>query len=170
MAAKLTGLTHKIAMQLHLVAGSFTNCSSRSRRPVRKLLDTLSSSDPLIPFRIPTLWALIALNCVWTVCNWKSSLVVLFNALLSRMLTWRTCELFRWEHNGSIHHATLQIVCVLLKVSCMFMFGSYQRKRKRILRRQEVWFIEYNRLMIRLDTSDDVVNTPTTCGNKTWEF
>jgi hypothetical protein len=37
MAAKLTRLTHKIAIQLHLVAESYTICSSRSRRPVRKL-------------------------------------------------------------------------------------------------------------------------------------
>jgi hypothetical protein len=43
MAAKLTRLTHKIAIQLHLVAESCIICSSRSRRPVRKLLDTPSS-------------------------------------------------------------------------------------------------------------------------------
>jgi hypothetical protein len=42
MAANLTILTHKIAIQLHLVAESCTICSSRSRRPVRKLLDTPS--------------------------------------------------------------------------------------------------------------------------------
>jgi len=42
MAAKLTRLTHKIAMQLHLVAESGTICSSCYRRPVRKLLDTPS--------------------------------------------------------------------------------------------------------------------------------
>jgi hypothetical protein len=42
MAAKLTRLTHKIAMQLHLVAENCTICSSRSRRSVRKLLDTPS--------------------------------------------------------------------------------------------------------------------------------
>jgi hypothetical protein len=42
MAAKLTRLIHKIAIQLHLVAESCTIWSSRSRRPVRKLLDTLS--------------------------------------------------------------------------------------------------------------------------------
>jgi hypothetical protein len=42
MAAKLTRLTHKIAIQLHLVAESCSICSSRSRRPVRKLLDTSS--------------------------------------------------------------------------------------------------------------------------------
>jgi len=42
MAAKLTRLTHKIAIQLHLVAESCTICSSCSRRPVRELLDTPS--------------------------------------------------------------------------------------------------------------------------------
>jgi hypothetical protein len=42
MTAKLTRLTHKIAIQLRLVAESCTVCSSRSRRPVRKLLDTPS--------------------------------------------------------------------------------------------------------------------------------
>jgi len=44
MAAKLTRLTHKIATELHLVAEICTTCSSRSRRPVRKLLDTPSYS------------------------------------------------------------------------------------------------------------------------------
>jgi hypothetical protein len=42
MAGKLTRLTHKIAIQLHLVTESCTICSSRSRWPVRKLLDTHS--------------------------------------------------------------------------------------------------------------------------------
>jgi len=42
MTAKLTILTHKIAIQLRLVAESCTICSSRSRRPVRKLLDAPS--------------------------------------------------------------------------------------------------------------------------------
>jgi hypothetical protein len=42
MAAKLIRLTHKIAIQLHLVAESCTVCSSRSRWKVRKLLDTFS--------------------------------------------------------------------------------------------------------------------------------
>jgi hypothetical protein len=40
MAAKLIRLTHKIGIQLYLVAESCNICSSRSRRPVRKLLDT----------------------------------------------------------------------------------------------------------------------------------
>jgi len=42
MAAKLTRLTHKIAMQLPLVAENCTICGSSSRRSVRKLLDTSS--------------------------------------------------------------------------------------------------------------------------------
>jgi hypothetical protein len=40
MAEKLSRLTHKIAIKLHLVAESCTIRSSRYRRPVRKLLDT----------------------------------------------------------------------------------------------------------------------------------
>jgi hypothetical protein len=42
MAAKLTRLSHKIAIQLHLAADRRTICNSRSGRPVRKLLDTPS--------------------------------------------------------------------------------------------------------------------------------
>jgi len=42
MAAKLTRLTHKIALQLHLVAESCTICGYRSRWPVRKFLVTPS--------------------------------------------------------------------------------------------------------------------------------
>jgi hypothetical protein len=42
MAAKLTRLIHEITIQLHLMAESYTFCSSRSMRPIRKLLDTPS--------------------------------------------------------------------------------------------------------------------------------
>jgi hypothetical protein len=37
--AKLTRLTHKIVIQLHLVAKSGTICSSCSRQPIQKLLE-----------------------------------------------------------------------------------------------------------------------------------
>jgi len=40
MAAKLIRLTHKITIQLHLVAENCTTCSSRYKWLVRKLLDT----------------------------------------------------------------------------------------------------------------------------------
>jgi hypothetical protein len=39
MVAKLTRLTHKIAIQLHLVAESCTICSTHSRQSGQKLLD-----------------------------------------------------------------------------------------------------------------------------------
>jgi len=42
MAAKFSRLSHKIAIQLRLAAESCIICSSRSRRPVRKLLITPS--------------------------------------------------------------------------------------------------------------------------------
>jgi len=45
---KLTRLTHKIAIQLHLVTESFTVCSSRSRLAVRKLFDTPSYSSNVL--------------------------------------------------------------------------------------------------------------------------
>jgi len=44
MAEKVIRLTHKIAIQVHLVAESCTIPRSRSRRPVRKLLETMSYS------------------------------------------------------------------------------------------------------------------------------
>jgi hypothetical protein len=44
MAGKITRLTHKIAIQLHIVAESCTICNSRSRWLVRKLVDTPSYS------------------------------------------------------------------------------------------------------------------------------
>jgi len=45
MAPTLTRLTHKMAIQLHPVPESCTICSSRSRQPVRKLLDTPSYTE-----------------------------------------------------------------------------------------------------------------------------
>jgi hypothetical protein len=48
MAVKLTRLTHKVAIQLHLVAEGCTICSSHSRRPVRKLLDIPSYHCPIL--------------------------------------------------------------------------------------------------------------------------
>jgi hypothetical protein len=47
VAAELTTLTHKMAIQLHLVTENCIICSSRSRRPVRKLLDALSYTTNL---------------------------------------------------------------------------------------------------------------------------
>jgi hypothetical protein len=53
MAAKLTRLTYKIAIQLHLLAESCTICSSHSRRPVRKLFDKPSCIKKIPSLRLP---------------------------------------------------------------------------------------------------------------------
>jgi hypothetical protein len=74
MAAKLTRLTHKIAIQLHLVAESRTVCSSHSRWPVRSVLDTPSYTIWNRIFRSwsaevtnmkETQWYLHEANCKW---------------------------------------------------------------------------------------------------------
>jgi hypothetical protein len=52
MAAKFTRLTHKIVIQLHLMAESYIICSSRTRRPVRKLLDTPPYPYDTTPLRV----------------------------------------------------------------------------------------------------------------------
>jgi hypothetical protein len=82
MAAELTRLTHKIAIQLHLVAEGCTICSSCSRRPVPKLLDTPSyfiilsphlrlgpPSGGLFPTDLPTkiLYAFL-ISPMWATC------------------------------------------------------------------------------------------------------
>jgi hypothetical protein len=59
IAAKFNRLTHKIEIQLHLVAESCTVYRYRSRRPVRKLLDTPS----YVEIGIPSPWL-----CSWREC------------------------------------------------------------------------------------------------------
>jgi hypothetical protein len=66
MVVKLTRLTHKIGIQLHLLAESCTICSSLSRRPFRKLLDTPSYEIIIFAYflhtvrKIALLWAQVA--------------------------------------------------------------------------------------------------------------
>jgi len=60
MAAKPTRLTHKIAIKLPLVAERCTICSFRSRRPVRKLLDTPSCYKRLAVSKISALYQLLS--------------------------------------------------------------------------------------------------------------
>jgi hypothetical protein len=61
MTAKLTRMTHKIAIQLHLVAQSCTICSSRSRRPVFPCLISvkLTTHLHLVP-RLKNVWRYIS--------------------------------------------------------------------------------------------------------------
>jgi hypothetical protein len=87
VAAKLTRLTHKIAIQLHLVAESYFICSSRSRWPVRKLLNTPSYVFILLLFHDSISDFYIASN-VSMIMNgekiimWKETLTVCFKVSL----------------------------------------------------------------------------------------
>jgi hypothetical protein len=70
MAAKLTRLTDKIAIQLHLVTECCIICSSRSKLSVRKLLDALSYIFEVITESfLPSFFAIniieLAEWCVW---------------------------------------------------------------------------------------------------------
>jgi hypothetical protein len=85
MAAKLTRLTRKIAIQLHLVVESCTIYSSRSRRPVRKLLDTPS-------YRLMT--RICTISTEFTLI-WLKNLRPSANSF--RVITPRTCSM----HNGN---------------------------------------------------------------------
>jgi hypothetical protein len=55
MAAKIIRLTHKITIQLHLVAESCTICSFSSRWPIRKLLD-IPSYIQTTPLEFPIIF------------------------------------------------------------------------------------------------------------------
>jgi hypothetical protein len=71
---KITRLTHKIAIQLYLVAESCTICSSYFWRPVRKLLDTLSYiharpvSPGIVQQIMPTVYTSGSLDTWMIVC------------------------------------------------------------------------------------------------------
>jgi hypothetical protein len=108
MAAKLTRLTHKIAIQLLLMSEICTFCSSCSRRLVRKLLDTPSylyafiDTTYLIPFSI----VLPICCCVWILSLFKETLARVlglsrryFKSMSSGGL-WRRVVLW-WDTNVS---------------------------------------------------------------------
>jgi hypothetical protein len=78
MAAKLPRLAHKIAIQLHLVAESYTICSSRSKRPVRKLLDTPSYVKVVLIFYCTVFTSYPAKLVPFCVRSWCFALMLIF--------------------------------------------------------------------------------------------
>jgi hypothetical protein len=99
MAAKLTRLTHKMVAQLHLVAQNCTIYSSRSRRPVRKLLDTLSYSDQLTE-KTKTVNKTVMLGAHIWISN----------------LTWsaKTIRAFQWKEWRRCFQVTLIRLCLFI--------------------------------------------------------
>jgi len=83
MAAELNRLTHKIAIQLHRVVENCTICSSRSRRPVRKLLDR--SSYTVILYLLPCSYVMT--------CHWSRGYL--------SVITQSTGTTFKWQ-NGRV--------------------------------------------------------------------
>jgi hypothetical protein len=89
MAAKFTRLTHKIGIQLHLLTESCTICSSRSRRPVRKLLDTPSYLR--VSSRIPNhdpIFRAIQNHMRIRVCGHWHQLTVVFKYCFVNIFIW----------------------------------------------------------------------------------
>jgi hypothetical protein len=110
MAAKLTRLTHKIAIQPHPVAESCTICSSRSRRPDRKLLDTLSNNIRE-DLRKIVRWK------VWIGFKWLSiktidRVRVLWKRRISWLIQWLLYSLRRSLHGVSYSVTAFILECI----------------------------------------------------------
>jgi hypothetical protein len=107
MAAKLTRLTHEIAIQLHLIAESCTICSSRSRRPVRKLLVTPSYVyanvyTHFFSFQLCFLYLQKYFRGINICTSWSARVC----ALMWVLGRWRNCELTycsRCQNNNTKH-------------------------------------------------------------------
>jgi hypothetical protein len=98
-AEKFTRLTHKITVLLRLVAETCTICSSRCRRPVRKLLDT-SSYNSLYLCSGLVHWDPSAPSGRTVCCARRHVVLTLPNrcAMLGTDIS-----LHRYWHNDSIH-------------------------------------------------------------------
>jgi hypothetical protein len=101
MAAKLTRLTHKIAIQLHLVAESCTIFSSHSRRSVWKLLDTPSYVSR---------WVLTILTFLLSTTPWRRirRVEVQLHAFFDLGTRWRWLVSFKprplWSQGKSLRY------------------------------------------------------------------
>jgi len=119
MAAKLTRLAHKIAIQLHLVAESCTICSSRSRRKVRKLLDIPSYFETLVSYHIttwrhnPYIAVCFSNSCTDNSCKGK----LIFRNYFTCMLLLNLCSF----HN--VHNIFLFIFCVTFLIFLLNSMG-----------------------------------------------
>jgi hypothetical protein len=96
MAEKFNRPNHKIAIQLHIVAENCTSCSSFSRRPVRKLMDTPSymagslshSLSSALYHRLAYVRSLIAVFIINVIRLWCETILYTSRSV-------KTCESFR---------------------------------------------------------------------------
>jgi hypothetical protein len=133
--AKLTRLIHQIVIQLHLVAESCTICSSSSRQPVRKLLDTPSYTKT--GHYKKTCWLPVNLYCFHSSLsvvlsrNIRTNLASVTGILtthhfvlslkIGSYLSWLLCSTAqRCQHvalslsGAALHHSTVLIQCTII--------------------------------------------------------
>jgi hypothetical protein len=121
MAAKLTILTHKIAIQLHLLAESCTICSIHSiRRPVRKILDTPWHSNNII--------------FLFSFSSSSSSIFYFFPFFCTVSFTSYSC---------STCSSYPTCVCALLWQKLRLNFASLERERERGRAARSVGFVAW---------------------------
>jgi len=123
MATKLTRLTHRLVIQLYLVAESCTICNCRFRWPVRKLLDTPSYLMKNWRFRVPveiTQRLPVFTQRRW--CGWvttagltRPSFLILFSCSRLRSADLISCSLhmlwwlvLQW---GNVSQVSFQSLC-----------------------------------------------------------
>jgi hypothetical protein len=109
MEAKLIRLTHKIAIQVHLVAESCTICSSRSRRPVRKLFNTPSY-----------VYVCVCLSSY--LCLWSSFHGIVFSSVSVKQNVTRRCDNSGGSRLGS---SVLFPVDVVSGILIIFTYINY---------------------------------------------
>jgi hypothetical protein len=99
MVAKLTRLAHKIAIQLNLVAESCSICSSRFRRPVRKLLDTTSYTS---------------LSCLCCVSFYERCI----------SMDWRRIDSRIYGYNSIVYSPPFRYILSIANVNCTVYWNS----------------------------------------------
>jgi hypothetical protein len=126
MAAKLTRLTHKIAIQLHLVAESCTISSSRSRRTVRKRLDTPSGF-----FETLSILALVVfrIDCQWTCQTCHPALLLRSTRYPGHLFLFSASPCFyhlTWRKVWCLTTVNIQVVVFWVVSPCSVVVG-YKR-------------------------------------------
>jgi hypothetical protein len=138
MAAKLNRLTHQIAIEMYLVAESCAIYSSRTRRPVGKLLDT------------PSYVLIFLLNIVNLFRTWKRRQHVLRNVasiLLCFILQY--ASVFRIQYNEGQNYVQ-QRLCYKLEIVtyCMTIFMDVKRR----------WTISEHDIVLRRNSTYESVS------------
>jgi len=114
MAAKLTTLTHKIAIQLQLLAESCTICNSRCRRPVRKRLDAPSYTSKIV---LRACRPVSTYRIFLVVTDTTSQLKVLYQTVDCK--SWWCLLNFLWNCFHTVKDRSFTLYAILHTVRCI---------------------------------------------------